>query len=549
MVYQNYNAESNAGLSEAGLNKMRLKEQKKKFKEAKKAAKDADKAAKYEADTLKKQRLKGARDILDKAGYTDVRVSNNMAPSAPACGASTYGAKVASANRKLKNDAMRAQARPVRQVAPARQAVPMRSAAPVRQAMPARQAVARPYAPAPARSVVMAQSRPMGAAPARSYALAPARQPSARPVYSMAKKPSKPAYGYYSDGTRNVPVPITQQGTVRQDYLRAVNKGRPARAVQADRMQTASRVYPAKMTPAQAAPWMLNPGHGDVVGIDAPRSARPNMYASANHRTSEPAYLKYKVPEGQLDSHVKMKDSRNNTYYVKVTPSGKVSKDYLDYINTQRPKSAAAMDSKRTAVAVIRRDPTPYQAKPWIQNPGKYDISGIDTMGSVVVPATITRPSTEEIAKKNREKQWKAAQQKGIEASKARAKARREAAGETAAETKKKPAKKASKKPANGKAKQSAPKAKAQDKAPANPQAKKQAPKGNGAGKGITVRESDMKGFIQSNDGTGQTKLVTASANRKSAGKPKACGKKNCSSASRSCNSKTACKGCSCNRK
>ena len=108
MVYQNYNAESNAGLSEAGLNKMRLKEQKKKFKEAKKAAKDADKAAKYEADTLKKQRLKGARDILDKAGYTDVRVSNNMAPSAPACGASTYGAKVASANRKLKNDAMRA---------------------------------------------------------------------------------------------------------------------------------------------------------------------------------------------------------------------------------------------------------------------------------------------------------------------------------------------------------------------------------------------------------------------------------------------------------
>lgn len=545
MVYQNYNAESNAGLSEAGLNKMRLKEQKKKFKEAKKAAKDADKAAKYEADTLKKQRLKGARDILDKAGYTDVRVSNNMAPSAPACGASTYGAKVASANRKLKNDAMRAQARPVRQVAPARQAVPMRSAAPVRQT------VARPYASAPARSVGMAQSRPMGAAPARSYALAPARQQSARPVYSMAKKPSKPAYGYYSDGTRNVPVPITQQGTVRQDYLRAVNKGRPARAVQADRMQTASRVYPAKMTPAQAAPWMLNPGHGDVVGIDAPRSARPNMYVSANHRTSEPAYLKYKVPEGQLDSHMKMKDSRNNTYYVKVTPSGKVSKDYLDYINTQRPKSAAAMDSKRTAVAVIRRDPTPYQAKPWIQNPGKYDISGINTMGSVVVPATISRPSTEEIAKKNREKQWKAAQQKGIEASKARAKARREAAGETAADTKKK----SSKKPANGKAKadskskQSAPKAKAQDKAPANPQAKKQAPKGNGAGKGITVRESDMKGFIQSNDGTGQTKLVTASANRKSAGKPKACGKKNCSSASRSCNSKTACKGCSCNRK
>ena len=481
MVYQNYNAESNAGLSEAGLNKMRLKEQKKKFKEAKKAAKDADKAAKYEADTLKKQRLKGARDILDKAGYTDVRVSNNMAPSAPACGASTYGAKVASANRKLKNDAMRAQARPVRQVAPARQAVPMRSAAPVRQAMPARQAVARPYAPAPARSVVMAQSRPMGAAPARSYALAPARQPSARPVYSMAKKPSKPAYGYYSDGTRNVPVPITQQGTVRQDYLRAVNKGRPARAVQADRMQTASRVYPAKMTPAQAAPWMLNPGHGDVVGIDAPRSARPNMYASANHRTSEPAYLKYKVPEGQLDSHVKMKDSRNNTYYVKVTPSGKVSKDYLDYINTQRPKSAAAMDSKRTAVAVIRRDPTPYQAKPWIQNPGKYDISGIDTMGSVVVPATITRPSTEEIAKKNREKQWKAAQQKGIEASKARAKARREAAGETATETKKKPANKTNKKSSGtSKPRQSSSKGKAQDKAPANQKVKKQTPSNNG---------------------------------------------------------------------
>ncbi len=542
MVYQNYNAESNAGLSEAGLNKMRLKEQKKKFKEAKKAAKDADKAAKYEADTLKKQRLKGARDILDKAGYTDVRVSNNMAPSAPACGASTYGAKVASANRKLKNDAMRAQAKPVRQVVPMRQA-------PVRQVVPARQAVARPYAPAPARSVGMAQSRPMGAAPARSYALAPARQQSARPVYSMAKKPSKPAYGYYSDGTRNVPVPITQQGTVRQDYLRAVNRGRPARAVKADRMQTASRVYPAKMTPAQAAPWMLNPGHGDVVGIDAPRSARPNMYASANAKRSEPAYLKYQVPEGQLDSHVEMKDSKNNTYYVKVTPHGKVSKDYLDYINTQRPKSAAAMDSKRTAVAVIRCDPTPYQAKPWIQNPGKYDVSGIDTVGSAVVPATISRPSTEEIAKKNRERQWKAAQQKGIEASKARAKARREAAGETAAETKKKTSKKATKKPANGKAKQSAPKAKAQDEAPASPQARKQAPKGNGAGKGITVRESDMKGFVQSNDGTGQTKLVTASANRKSAGKPKACGKKSCNSKSKSCNSKTACKGCSCNRK
>ena len=548
MVYQNYNAESNAGLSEAGLNKMRLKEQKKKFKEAKKAAKDADKAAKYEADTLKKQRLKGARDILDKAGYTDVRVSNNMAPSAPACGASTYGAKVASANRKLKNDAMRAQARPVRQVAPARQAVPMRSAAPVRQAMPARQAVARPYASAPARSVGMAQSRPMGAAPARSYALAPARQPSARPVYSMAKKPSKPAYGYYSDGTRNVPVPITQQGTVRQDYLRAVNKGRPARAVQADRMQTASRVYPAKMTPAQAAPWMLNPGHGDVVGIDAPRSARPNMYVSANHRTSEPAYLKYKVPEGQLDSHMKMKDSRNNTYYVKVTPSGKVSKDYLDYINTQRPKSAAAMDSKRTAVAVIRRDPTPYQAKPWIQNPGKYDISGIDTMGSVVVPATISRPSTEEIAKKNREKQWKAAQQKGIEASKARAKARREAAGETAVETKKKPAKKASKKPANGKAKQSAPKAKAQDKAPANQKVKKQTPSNNGIKKEeVKTRPED---FAQSQPASTNTTVQSQlpSCNRKSS-KPKACGKKNCSSASRSCNSKTACKGCSCNRK
>lgn len=531
MVYQNYNAESNAGLSEAGLNKMRLKEQKKKFKEAKKAAKDADKAAKYEADTLKKQRLKGARDILDKAGYTDVRVSNNMAPSAPACGASTYGAKVASANRKLKNDAMRAQARPVR------------------QAMPARQAVARPYAPAPARSVGMAQPRPMGAAPARSYALAPARQQSARPVYSMAKKPSKPAYGYYSDGTRNVPVPITQQGTVRQDYLRAVNKGRPARAVQADRMQTASRVYPAKMTPAQAAPWMLNPGHGDVVGIDAPRSARPNMYASANHRTSEPAYLKYKVPEGQLDSHMKMKDSRNNTYYVKVTPSGKVSKDYLDYINTQRPKSAAAMDSKRTAVAVIRRDPTPYQAKPWIQNPGKYDISGIDTMGSVVIPATITRPSTEEIAKKNREKQWKAAQQKGIEASKARAKARREAAGETAAETKKKPANKTNKKSSGtSKPRQSSSKGKAQDKAPANQKVKKQTPSNNGIKKEeVKTRPED---FAQSQPASTNTTVQSQlpSCNRKSS-KPKACGKKNCSSASRSCNSKTACKGCSCNRK
>lgn len=524
-MYQSYNAESVTGLSEAGLNKMRLKEQKKKFKEAKKAAKNADKAAKYEADTLKKQRLKGARDILDKAGYTDVRVSNNMAPSAPACGASTYGAKVASANRKLKNDAMRA--KPVAQYKPVRQAQPMRQAQPVRQVQP---------------------SRYMGAAPARSYALAPARSMNARPVQSMAKKP---AYGYYSDGNRRIPVPITQQGTVRQDYLRAASNGRPARAIETDRAKTASVVYPAKMTPQQAQPWLLNPGHGDIVGIDAPRSARPNMYVSANRKNPRP-YLKYQVPTGEESCHVRMEDSRRNPYYVKVTPSGKVSKDYLEYINAERPKSARAMDAKKTSSRVIRRDPTPYQAAPWIQNPGKYDISGIDTEGGALVPATVKRPTTAEIAAEMKQKQWAAAQKKGAAANKAKAKARREAAGE--AEAKKK---------SSGK-----PKAKAQgkavkEKAPAKEKVIKTEPKTKNIGVSkINTRASDFdatqiagdatkpKGTIQSHLAAENRKgSKVASANRKSSGKTRTCGKSGCSSKSKSCNSKTACKGCNCNRK
>lgn len=474
MVYQSYNTESSVGLSEAGLTKMRLKEQKKKFKEAKKAAKDADKAAKYEADTLKKQRLKEARGILDRAGYNDVRVSNNMAPSAPECGAPTYNAKVASANRKLRNDELRAQARPIRQ--------------PVQ---------------------------------ARSYALAPARSMDVRPVGSMAKKP---AYGYYSEGSRNVPVPITQQGTVRQDYLRAVNTGRPARAIQADRMQTASVVYPAKMTPRQAAPWIQNPGRGDVVGIDAPRSAKLNMYVSASRKSN--AYLKYRPEPGMEDvGHVMMYDGKRNPYYVKVTPSGKVSKDYLEYINAQRPKSAVAMDSRRNAVAVIRQDPTPYQAAPWILNPGKYDISGIDTEGRKVIPATVSRPADAEKAAKRRAQTRKAN-------AKAKAEAEKKASGE---------APKAKPKNSSGKkVKKSAPKQKAEITALPAPK------KRNDAALAKSTDGSGQTTFANSNR---KSKPKTVSANRKPASKTKACGKKACSGNSKSCNKKAPCKGCSCNRK
>ena len=340
-MYQNYNE---TDLSDAQVNKLRVKENKKRMKEAREVAKAANKAAKFEAEANKQKRLKGARDVLDNAGYKDVRVSLNIPPACtgPACGPQTYEAKVASANRKLKSEEIKAQQ--------------------------------------------VSATRTLNMGPTRSMA-------------------AKPRYGYSPYGSRAMPVPVTKQGYVRQDYLQAVQNGRAPRSIAMDARGTSDRVYPARLTPKQAGAWMKNPGCGDIVGIDAPKTAVPTVYRSRNAASSEePVYLSYRpalpVSKESRDQHMKMVDPQGRAYMVKTTPNGHVSKSYLQQINSARPVRARAMDDHRTAMRVIPASPTPYQAKPWIEAPGKYDIQGIDAPEDV--PVTYRRARTPEEASEKR---------------------------------------------------------------------------------------------------------------------------------------------------
>ena len=416
MVYQNYNDipvlnnaqvyGGTAGLSEAQINKMRAKEEKRRRKEAQKAAKAAEQAARYEAEAKQQKRLKEARDILDRADYKDVRVSlKNLAPacSGPACGPQTYEAKVASANRKMKSEELKA-----------------------RQA---------------------SMNRPAAMPAGRSLNMGPARSMSA-----------KTRYGYYPQGSRSMPVPTTKNGYVKKDYLVAVQNGRPPRAIAIDARGTSKRVYPARLTPKQAGAWIKNPGCGDIVGIDAPKTAVPTVYRSRNVAPEEPVYLNYRPArppsKAEIAQHVTMKDSQGRAYLVKTTPNGFVSKTYLQQINDARHPRARIADEHRVAMRVIPASPTPYQAKPWIEAPHQYDIQGIDAPDNT--PVTYRRDEVEKIKAKSRPKKKTNGQSASKPKSKSNSKPKAQA--KNAPKAKSAPKKTGSKAPAKNAQSKAAPK-------------------------------------------------------------------------------------------
>lgn len=348
MIYQNYDiGTSNDGYAS------KTKESKRQEKLAKKAAKNAERAAKAEAGRQRAQRKIEARAILDNKGYTDIALANikqDPSCSGPGCPPMAVSRNVALANRNL-----------------------------------------------------MQQGR----------------------TASMNARPGAPAgYGYYRDGNRQVPVPVTKDGYVRKDYLMAVQRGRSPRAVAMDSAKPSAKVYPARVTPKQAGPWIKNPGYADIPGIDAPKGTRPTVYVSRNAAPvpakvpvtvrqpvavsrnvshAQPPYMSARavMPVSKGVSGVRMRDPQGRTFVVPVNKNGTVPKAYLHNINDARPERARQRDARMTSRYVIPASPTPYQARPWIVNPGRYDIPGVDAPSGQ--PVTYRTARSPEAANRKRQ--------------------------------------------------------------------------------------------------------------------------------------------------
>lgn len=385
MVYQNYNTPGDYGYQgvakrESGMNSLdgyaaKAKESKKQERLAKKQVKNAEKAARAEARRQKSVREMQARAILDKEGLTDIRVkSANVACTDPSCGPQpairpkTYNENVAIANRNIRQQ---------------------------------ERANQRARAQAPAR------------APVRSRNVAPA------------------GYGYYRDGNRQMPVPVTPKGYVPKGYLMAVQNGRTPQSIARDAQGASARVYPSRLTPKQAGPWIKNPGYADIPGIDAPRGTKPTVHfksrniaparapvsiqppvpyqgraqapvRSRNVAPDRPAYMDPKMlyPVSKSVTPVRMADPQGRPFVIPQNASGTVPKTYLHNINDARPASARARDQAINSRYVLPAAPTPYQARPWVVNPGKYDIPGIDADADT--PTTYRPPRSPEAAEKKR---------------------------------------------------------------------------------------------------------------------------------------------------
>ena len=357
MVYQNYGLPASAGGATTDGYAAKVKESKRQEKLAKKQAKNAERAAKSEANRQKAQRKVMARAVLDNNGYTDIALANRkQACTGPGCKPEpalrpqTYDQRVAVQNRNIKNQERAAARGP--------------------------------------KTIVVEKTKAV---------------PVAVPV---AK-----GYGYYKQGNRMMPVPVTKDGYVRQDYLKAVQKGRSPQAIARDADSVSARVYPARVTPRQAGPWIKNPAYADIPGIDAPRDQPPTVYKSRNvaparapvsvqqprpypgrapvqapvrygsrNVAPQPPYMGTQalLPVAKGVSGFKAKDPQGREFVIPQNQSGSVPKAYLNYINDARPARAREIDAARASKYVLPASPTPYQARPWVVNPGRYDISGID---------------------------------------------------------------------------------------------------------------------------------------------------------------------------
>ena len=377
MVYQNYNTPGDYGYQgvakrESAMNSLdgyaaKAKESKKQEKLAKKQAKNAEKAARAEANRQRAQRKMEARAYLDGKGYSDIALANRkQVCTGPSCGPQpainprTYNENVALANRNIKQ-----------------------------------------------------QER----ANQRARAQAPVKAPA--------------GYGYYRDGNRQMPVPVTPKGYVPKSYLMAVQNGRSPQSIARDSQGASARVYPSRLTPKQAGPWIKNPGYADIPGIDAPRGTRPTVHfksrnvaparapvsvqppvpyngparapvRSRNVAPDRPAYMDPKMlyPVSKSVTPVKMADPQGRPFVIPQNASGTVPKTYLHNINDARPASARARDQAINSKYVLPAAPTPYQARPWVMNPGKYDIPGIDADADA--PTTYRPPRSPEAATKKR---------------------------------------------------------------------------------------------------------------------------------------------------
>ena len=368
MVYQNFGLPAVAGGATTDGYAAKVKENKRQEKLAKKAAKNAEKAAKSEASRKKAQRKVEARAILDNNGYNDIALANRkQAPGCtgpgcrpqPAVRPRTYSEQVAIQNRNIKQ-----------------------------------------------------QERAMQMARAQAPARVPVKTPARAPVKAPA------GYGYYKDGNRQMPVPITKDGFVRQDYLRGVQNGRSPASIARDADGVSARVYPARVTPRQAGPWIKNPGYADIPGIDAPRGTPPTVYnKNIGFGRSKPAPVAVQQPAPYRGPAPVRYGNRNVApgygYYrdgnrqmpVPVTPGGYVPKNYLMAVQNGRSPEAIARDARETSARVYPSRMTPSQAGPWIKNPGYADIPGIDAPRGTAVtchpPKAIGAPKKPQTAAKD----------------------------------------------------------------------------------------------------------------------------------------------------
>ena len=370
MVYQNYGLPAFAGGASTDGYAAKVKENKRQEKLAKKQARNAEKAARSEANRQRSQRKMAARAILDREGYTDIALANMKACEGPSCGPQpairpkTYNENVAIANRNI-------------------------------------------------RQQERANQRAHAQAPVRSRNVAPA------------------GYGYYRDGNRQMPVPVTPKGYVPKSYLMAVQNGRSPQSIARDAQGASARIYPSRLTPKQAGPWIKNPGYADIPGIDAPRGTRPTVHfksrniaptrapvsvqppvpyngparapvRSRNVAPDRPAYMDPKMlyPVSKSVTPVRMADPQGRPFVIPQNASGTVPKTYLHNINDARPASARARDQAINSRYVLPAAHTPYQARPWVVNPGKYDIPGIDADADT--PTTCRPPRSPEAAAKKR---------------------------------------------------------------------------------------------------------------------------------------------------